>query len=154
MAVSPYTAIVPAGPLVGAGGEITPPWRSFLTALLARTGGVGAQPPVDSTALFAAIAFERTAREQGDAALSGQIALEAAQRQSIDNILVPRAQLCTLWSECDLSFLPRTDPGSGQVWIDGTHLAIGSVSAVPQLMLLEDGSGDWLTEDGSRWLWA
>jgi hypothetical protein len=74
---------------------------------------------------------------------------ETAARIAADLLLVPIAQLCSMWAACDLTFLPTTDPGLGRPWLDGNHIAVGTPVGVMIDIGLEDGSGTWLLEDGS-----
>lgn len=79
---------------------------------------------------------------------------EVIRAQAAEALLVPLTQLCTLWGQCDLSFLPTSDPGGGMPWLDGNHLAVGTPGAALNKILLEDGSG-FITEEGAGdWLWG
>ena len=171
----------PSGPLLDASGEITPVWRAYFAQLYERTGGpqgssvtqVLALLELERTARIAgdttltnAITAERTARENGDTALANGLAAEIIARQNADNterlariaadaLLVPIAQLCSLWAACDLSFLPTSDPGGGMPWLDGNHIAVGTGSGSLVGVGLEDGAGRWALEDGSgAWQWG
>ncbi len=124
-------------------------------------------------ALGSAVAAERAARENGDAVLTkgladetaariavdramtgrvstnvSDIAAETAARIAADALLVPIAQLCSMWAACDLSFLPTADPGSGRPWLDGGVLKVGALVGVTYYLGLEDASGHWASEDG------
>lgn len=124
-------------------------------------------------ALQAAIAAEVAAREAADAAETAARAAadawlvtyvhgsaaglqaEIDARIAADALLVPIAQLCTLWAGCDLSFLPTSDPGLGKPWLDGNHVAVGTPATSVVGVGLEDGSGRWVLEDGSgAWIWG
>jgi hypothetical protein len=171
----------PSGPLLDESGEITPVWRAYFAQLYERTGGpqgssveaVLAALALERTARIAgdtaltdAITAERTARENGDTVLGNAIVAERNARQSADlaetmariaadALLVPISQLCVMWAACDLSFLPTTDPGNGQPWLDGNHIAVGTGSGALVGVGLEDGTGRWLREDGTgAWQWG
>lgn len=171
---------VPSSPFLDPGTrDISTAWRAFLTSLYHRTGGgVGVdvanlQAEIDAeeqvradadlaltTALSneaairqAADSAETEARREGDAALQAAINAEAYARQRADNALVPRAQLCSMWANCDLSFLPTTDPGHGQPWLSGGMLHVGGLTGTG--IGLEDASGVWSLEDGTgKWLYG
>jgi hypothetical protein len=171
VATSPLNAGIPTGPFVDvASGEVTPAWRAFLIALYHRTGGAVGQSS-DTTGLQIAIAAERTARSaadqaisdslnneaqiraQADDVLSHHLSSETVNRVAADTMLVPKSQLCSLWAQCDLSFLPTADPGHGAPWLDGNHVAIGSTGLVN--ISLEDGTGDWSLEAlTGHWTWG
>jgi hypothetical protein len=171
----------PSGPLLDETGEITPVWRAYFAQLYERTGGpqgssveaVLAALALERTAringdttLTNAITAERTARENADTALGNAIAAERNARQAADiaetmariaadALLVPIAQLCSMWAGCNLSFLPTTDPGNGRPWLDGTHIVVGTPTTSVVGLGLEDGSGAWALEDGSgHWIWG
>lgn len=156
-------AAIPTSPLVDDAGYVRPEWRVFLTRLWLRTGGSTGQS-TDTSALEAQLAAETAARQQGDIALGGAVQNEAALRIGADNteaqvraaqdtLLVPKTNLGRLWSLCDLSFLPKADPGHGQPWLDSVYMSVGTVA--PAALALEDGTGAWSLEDGSgHWLWA
>lgn len=174
-------SVIPTSPLVDEVGAIRPEWRSFFTGLWMRTGGSVGQ---STDTLEQELAAETAARQQGDAGLGSALQQEVLARQSADNAeaasranadaalslalqretqlrsssdttLVPKAQLCSLWAACDLSFLPTADPGGGMPWLDGIHIAIGTAPASMVGIGLEDGTGDWSLEDGTgHWLWG
>lgn len=172
-------AAFPSAPLVDDTGQITAPWRSFLLALYTRTGGspgTDITQIVDNTAeLQAAIGAEEAARlaadaslatgldaeiaarTAGDAANAQAISSEANTRALNDGLLVPRTLLAQLWAGSAVgAYLPRTDPGGGLPWLNGTTISVGSVSTVPNQLELEDASGPWLLEAGGGlvWLWG
>jgi len=131
-------------------------------------------------ALGADIVAERAARESADATLTAGLSAEAQTRAAVDAalaartttsvdalaaetrariaadaLLVPIAQLCSMWAACDLSFLPTSDPGSGKPWLDGNHIAIGTPAAATVGIGLEDVSGRWGLENGTgAWIWG
>lgn len=172
-----FRAAFPSGPLVDSDtGNLSAAWRGFFQSLYARTGGSNGVSS-DTSALEAELEAERLARIAGDAALAGGLAAErtarqnaddaeararqagdlgeAIARQAADALLVPIAQLCTMWAACNLSFLPTTDPGSGKPWNDGGHLAVGTPAIAVVDIGLEDGTGRWGLEDGTgAWLWG
>lgn len=167
----PFDATVPSGPLIDRGTlDLTPAWRAFLTALWARTGGAqgtasgGWEQPLAAetearvqgdAALGQALGTETMLREMRDNGLASQIVTEADARAAADALLVPLAQLCSLWAACDLSFLPTADPGLGKPWLDGNHIAIGLAPGTTVGIGLEDASGRWGLEDGSGvWLYG
>jgi hypothetical protein len=132
----------------------------------------------------ALVAVERVARISADQGLSNAIAAEATTRANADSaeavtraaadntlrvaldterviraaadaLLVPIAQLCSMWAACDLSFLPTTDPGGGMPWLDGNHIAVGTSVGSLVAIGLEDGTGMWRLEDGTgNWIWG
>jgi hypothetical protein len=170
----------PSGPLLDESGEITPVWRAYFAQLYERTGGpqgssvetVLAALALERTAringdttLTNAITAERTARENGDTALDNAIDAERNARQAADAaetnariahdaLLVPISQLCVMWSQCDLTFLPTADPGLGRPWLDGNHVAVGTSAVIPYNLTIEDGTGHWTLEGGGDWDWG
>jgi hypothetical protein len=169
-------------------GNLTPVWRAYFERLYIRTGGAE-PPPVDTASLVTALAAERIARIAADNALQAALTIETTQRIAADNaetaariagdnaltqaldteraariasdaLLVPIAQLCSMWAQCNLLFLPPSDPGSGRPWLDPAfpapgHIAVGTSSAAVVGMLLEDASGDWEIEAGTgHWIWG
>jgi hypothetical protein len=175
---------VPSAPLVDpVSGQVTPAWRAFLIALYQRTGGAVGQS-TDTSELEAQLAAETAARSTADTGLATGLASEAATRaaadttlntavtreatlraradsneatarQNADALLVPIAQLCSMWAACDLSFLPTADPGSGMPWLDGIHIAVGTSSSSVVGIGKEDGTGRWGLEDGTgAWIWG
>lgn len=144
-----------------------------------RSGGGGAPIgiPGDIAAIEAGLIAEQQARTAGDAAVYNDLVTESAARvqadtaeaqvrlsadqneafarQQADALLVPKAQLCTLWAGCDFSSLPTSDPGHGMPWVNAGLLAIGTSSTATNGIELEDGSGRFALEDGSGiWLWG
>jgi hypothetical protein len=185
MATTPNPALqvaFPSGPLTIEGtSDLTPAWRAYFAQLYVRTGGPrGTDPP----GVAALVAVERTARISADQGLSNAIAAEATTRTNADSaeavtraaadntlrvaldterviraaadaLLVPIAQLCSMWAACDLSFLPTTDPGGGMPWLDGNHIAVGTSVGSLVAIGLEDGTGMWRLEDGTgNWIWG
>lgn len=172
-----FRAAFPSGPLVDSDtGNLSAAWRGFFQSLYARTGGSNGVSS-DTSALEAELEAERQARINGDAALVGGLDAErtarqqadsdevrarqagdlgeAIARQAADALLVPIAQLCTMWAGCNLAFLPTTDPGSGKPWLDGHYLAVGTSPGAVVDIGLEDGTGFWNLENGSgEWLWG
>jgi len=129
--------------------------------LLERTARINAdqalQAAIDAAdaAWQAAVDAEEAARIAGDqllntllAGTTNQLQAEIIRATQAEALLVPLDDLCWLWSQCDFSFLPTTDPGSGRAWNDAGHLAIGSGTTLVDLGL-EDASGTWLLEDAS-----
>jgi len=117
------------------------------------------------------LATEASTRQTADEALQREIQTEANQRAAVDSGLqfqinngatsadlanyVQKSQLCSLWSQCNLLFLPTADPGSGMPWLNGSVLSIGTSSLVTNTLALEDGSGHWALEDGSgSWIFG
>lgn len=166
-------------------GDVSPAWRAYFAQLYRRTGsGTGNAPGADTAALLlersqringdadlsGALQAEATARENADTAETtarknadtaetmarqNADALERTARQNADALLVPLAQLCSLWAACNLSFLPTTDPGNGMPWLDGNHIAIGTPTTSLVGLALEDATGLWQLEDGSgHWIWG
>ncbi len=93
----------------------------------------------------AALSIEIAARIAGDAALSTALAAETTARQAGDTAVHILA----------LNFIamPTSDPGGGQLWLNGNAVWIGSASGIE--LALEDASGHWLTEDGTGyWSWG
>ena len=171
-----FRAAFPSATLTDAGGNLTPAWRGFFQSLYARTGGANGVSS-DTTQLEAELEAERQARIAGDQAAADGLAaertarqqadtaettaretadlIEARTRQAADALLVPIAQLCTMWAGCDLSFLPVTDPGLGKPWNDGGHLAVGTPAIALVGVGLEDGTGRWGLQDGTgAWQWG
>jgi hypothetical protein len=106
-------------------------------------------------AAVALVADEAVARVQGDQTVSRTVYNETQARIAADALLVPRAELCSLWAGCDLSFLPTADPGAGKPWLDGIHVAVGTAAGSMTGIGLEDASGAWAREDGSgAWLYG
>lgn len=173
-----FRAAFPSGPLTDPDtGTLSAAWRGFFESLYVRTGGANGILSSDTAMLEAELEAERVARIAADAALIAGIgaertarqeadrnevtarqagdAGEAVMRQNADALLVPIAQLCTMWANCNLSFLPTADPGSGKPWLDGIHIAVGTASGAMTGIGLEDGTGDWTLEDGSgHWLYG
>lgn len=125
-------------------------------ARIAADNALQAAIAAEAAARAAADAAEAVTRASMDAWLESQLrvggdglAAETAARIAADLLLVPIAQLCSLWAGCDLSFLPTADPGLGKPWLDGTHIAVGTDPTITVDLGLEDGSGSWLLEDGS-----
>ena len=171
---------VPVSPFLDPGtGDISAAWRAFLLSLHVRTGGnigvdvralqieIDAEEAVRAAAdqaLTAGLAAETQARQTADSNeaavrkaadddLQQRLNTEMQARQKADQALVPKAQLCSMWAQCDLSFLPTADPGHGMPWLSGTHLMVGGLLGVG--MGLEDASGRWALEDGSgSWLYG
>ena len=171
-----FRAAFPSATLTDASGNLTPAWRGFFQSLYARTGGSNGISS-DTSALEAELEAERQARIAADAALANglqaeiaarqqgdtneaearhnEVLSEAAARKAADALLVPKAQLCSLWAGCDLSFLPTTDPGLGKPWNDGGHLAVGTPAIAVVGVGLEDGTGRWGLQDGTgAWQWG
>ena len=171
---------VPTSPFLDPGTrDISTAWRAFLTSLYHRTGGgvgidvANLQAEIDTeeqvradadlaltTALSneaairqAADSAETEARREGDAALQTAINAEAYARQRADNALLPKAQLCSSWANCDLSFLPTADPGHGLPWLSDGHVMVGAGSA-GIFIRLEDDGGYWTLEGGGDWLYG
>jgi hypothetical protein len=169
-------------------GNLTPVWRAYFERLYLRTGA-SSPPPVDAASLAAALVAERTARIAADNALQDALTIETTQRQAADAaetaariaadnalsqaldteraariasdaLLLPIAQLCSTWAQCNLAFLPPVDPGGGRPWLDPgfpapAHLAVGTPPDIAAGMMLEDASGDWALEDGTgHWIWG
>jgi hypothetical protein len=106
-------------------------------------------------AAVALVADEAIARHQGDLTVAASIYTSTSGWQAADALLVPIAQLCTMWAACDLSFLPTADPGAGKPWLDGIHVAVGTAAGSMTGIGLEDASGAWAREDGSgAWLYG
>lgn len=160
-------AAIPTSPLVYNDGNIRPEWRAFFNSLWIRTGGsLGISN--DTSGLEAQLAAETAARQQadinlgatisrGDVGLTAGLQQEAQARQSADALLVPQAQLCTMWSQCNLTFLPTSDPGHGMPWLNGGVVTVGTPPGTVSALLLEDTSGDWMLETGGAgndWQWG
>jgi hypothetical protein len=171
---------VPVSPFLDPGtGDISAAWRAFLLSLHIRTGGnigvdvkalqieIDAEEAVRAAAdqaLTAGLAAETQARQTADSNeaavrkladddLHKLITSEMQSRQKADQALVPRAQLCSMWAQCDLSFLPTADPGHGMPWLSNGVVRIGGLLGVG--IGLEDASGRWSLEDGSgAWLYG
>jgi hypothetical protein len=117
---------------------------------------------LEREARIAADAAEEAARAAADAWLvafvqndASGLAAEIARAKAAEALLLPIAQLCVRWAQCNLSFLPTTDPGSGRPWLDDNHLVVGTSTRTEIGIGLEDGSGRWLLEDGSgAWIWG
>jgi hypothetical protein len=171
-----FRAAFPSASLIDESGNLTPAWRGFFQSLYARTGGSNGVSS-DTSALEAELEAERQARIAADEALTGGLEAEqtarqqadsdeaharqagdlgeAIARQAADALLVPIAQLCTMWAGCNLAFLPTTDPGGGKPWNDGGHLAVGTPAIAVVGVGLEDGTGRWGLEDGTgAWQWG
>ena len=160
------------GGAVGQSSDTTQIEADLAAETAARTNG--------DAALGSAIVAERGARQSADAALStglsneaatragvdaaltarvntniADIAAETAARIAADLLLVPIAQLCSMWANCDLGFLPTSDPGGNKPWLDGNHIAVGTPSGAIVDIGLEDGTGRWSVENGTgAWLWG
>jgi hypothetical protein len=101
------------------------------------------------------VADEAMARVQGDQAVSRSVYNETQARIAADALLVPRAELCTMWAACDLSFLPTADPGGNRPWLDGHHIVVGTAAGSLVGIGLEDATGAWGREDGTgAWLYG
>ena len=171
-----FRAAFPSASLIDESGNLTPAWRGFFQSLYARTGGSNGISS-DTSQLEAELEAERQARIAADEALTGGLEAEIAARQAADAaeararqagdlgeaiarqaadaLLVPIAQLCSLWAGCNLAFLPTTDPGGGKPWNDGGHIAVGTPAIAVVDIGLEDGTGRWGLEDGTgAWLWG
>jgi hypothetical protein len=171
-----FRAAFPSATLIDASGGLTPAWRGFFQSLYARTGGSNGVSS-DTSALEAELEAERQARIAADEALTGGLEAErtarqnaddaeararqagdlgeAIARQAADALLVPIAQLCTMWAGCNLAFLPTADPGGGMPWLDGNHLVVGTPGVAIVGVGLEDGTGRWALQDGTgAWLWG
>jgi hypothetical protein len=106
-------------------------------------------------AAVALVADEAMARVQGDQAVSRSVYNETQARIAADALLVPIAQLCAMWAQCNLGFLPTTDPGHGQPWLDGHHIVVGTAAGSLVGIGLEDATGAWGREDGTgAWLYG
>lgn len=116
----------------------------------------------EAVARAAADAAEEAARAAADAWLvaslqGGTAGLQAeiARAKAAEALLLPIAALCSTWAQCNLSFLPTSDPGNGMPWLDGNHIAVGTPATAVVGIGLEDGTGRWLTEDGAgAWIWG
>ena len=174
-------SVIPTSPLVDEQGAIRPEWRSFFTGLWMRTGGSVGQ---STDTLEQELAAETAARQQGDAGLGSALQQEVLARQAGDNTeaasranadaalslalqretqlrsstdttLVPKAQLCSLWAACDLSFLPTSDPGHGMPWLNDNVLCVGTSTATTAKITVEGGGGFyWTLESAGDWLWG
>lgn len=174
-------AAIPTSPLVFADGNIRPEWRAFFNSLWIRTGGSlgqssdGWQVPLaaeaavrqqQDIALGNALTQETVARQTADTNeartrdaadryLTYSLEQETQARQTADAALVPKAQLCTLWAACDLTFLPTSDPGHGMPWLNGAVVTVGA--ATVGYITMEDGSGNWTLETtgtAADWNWG
>jgi hypothetical protein len=171
-----FRAAFPSGPLTDANGNLSPAWRGFFQSLYARTGNANGISS-DTSALEAELEAERQARINADQALADGLAAERTARQQADTdearlrqqgdtnervarqaadaLLVPIAQLCTMWAQCNLGFLPTADPGGNKPWNDGGHIAVGTPAIAVVDIGLEDGTGRWGLENGTgAWLWG
>jgi hypothetical protein len=108
-----------------------------------------------------AVDAEEAARIAGDQYLntvftgtSNLLQAEIVRATTAEALLVPTDQLCTLWSQCDLGFLPTTDPGGNRPWLDGTHVVVGTSAIVPYALTIEDGTGHWTLEGDGDWDWG
>jgi hypothetical protein len=169
---SKIAAVIPApnAPLVNPDdGTVSVAWRAWFLTLQRRTGGTTGTSVTEVANLVSAGGAAGAAADQ---ALRDALAAETAARMAEDNAehgarvsgdqylfgivqgMVPIEQLCQYWAQCDFSFLPTADPGNGQPWNDGGHIAIGSSGAMAGIGL-EDDSGTWLPEDGAgTWQWG
>jgi hypothetical protein len=160
-----FRAAFPSGPLTDENGNLSPAWRGFFQSLYARTGNANGISS-DTSALEAELEAERQARIAGDQAAANGLAIERAARQQADSnearlrqqadaLLVPIAQLCAMWAQCNLGFLPTADPGGNKPWNDGGHIAVGTPAIAVVDIGLEDGTGRWGLENGTgAWLWG
>jgi hypothetical protein len=90
-------AAFPSGPIVTATGDLTPAWRGFFQALLARTGGSSGQ----STAqVEAQITAEAATRAAADSSLATAISTERTARE------VAVSNEATLRASADAQLLP------------------------------------------------
>jgi hypothetical protein len=106
------------------------------------------------SALQAGLATEAALRAALSINANSGIDQERQQRIAADALLVPLAQLCALWAQCNLAFLPTTNPGHGLPWQLNGYVVLGIPPPAPTLGL-ENASGDWLLENGTdRWLWG
>ncbi|HEY2617784.1 MAG TPA: hypothetical protein VGI78_10635 [Acetobacteraceae bacterium] len=116
-------------------------------------------------ALAGALGNEIEARAYADMDLQNQLGglsgdsqaalnAEIAARKAADLLLVPIAQLCSLWAQCNLAFLPTADPGHGLPWLNNTVLTVGGVAST--VLGLEDATGGWSLEAVStdHWLYG
>ena len=127
---------------------------------------VALQAAIDAEATIRAEAdtAEAQARSAADTSLAGRIQntttrldAEILRATGAEALLVPISQLCAMWSQCDLSFLPTTDPGGGRPWLDGTQLVVGTPLDAFIGIGLEDGTGRWTLESGgvgNDWAWG
>lgn len=171
-----FRAAFPSATLTDAAGNLTPAWRGFFQSLYARTGGSNGVSS-DTSALEAELEAERLARIAGDQAAANGLAAERTARQNADTgeaqartaadtaeknariaadaLLVPIAQLCTMWAGCNLAFLPTSDPGLGKPWLNGTQVTVGTPSGAMVAIGLENGTGTWTLENGTGpWQWG
>src|SRR4051812_10588214 len=74
-------AAFPGGPLVDADGNLTPAWRGFFQSLYVRTGGAAG---INAGGFTAGLDAEASARAATDVALSAAIANERTARQNAD----------------------------------------------------------------------
>ena len=131
-------------------------------ARIAADNALQAAITAEAAARAAADAAEAVTRASMDAWLEAQLRVggdgladETAARIAADLLLVPIAQLCSLWAGCDLSFLPTADPGLGRPWLDGNHIAVGTPATSVVGIEKEDGTGRWSLEDGTgAWIWG
>lgn len=131
-------------------------------ARIAADNALQAAIAAEAAARAAADAAEATIRASMDAWLESQLHVgsdglqaEINARIAADLLLVPIAQLCSMWAACDLSFLPTSDPGLGKPWLDGNHLAVGTGATAVVGIGKEDGTGRWGLEDGTgAWIWG
>src|SRR5215831_11372989 len=89
-------------------GEIEAPWRQFLIALWARTGGALGH---DSGGISSSLAAETTARQNADNTLQTNINNETSRAEAAEAQLVRVSQLAIQFSILNLSFLPTSNPG-------------------------------------------
>ena len=78
---SPLAAGFPNGPMVGADGQVTSPWRLFFVSLYTRTGTAQG---VSSSSAASSIAAEADARAAAVTKLEAAIAAEAGARATAE----------------------------------------------------------------------
>jgi hypothetical protein len=79
LALNPLNTSLPNSPLVDSAGNITPVWRSWFLAMMARTGGTGGTD-ASGAATTTQLAAETAARASADTALTAGIAAETSAR--------------------------------------------------------------------------
>ncbi|HEY2417585.1 MAG TPA: hypothetical protein VGH84_06670 [Steroidobacteraceae bacterium] len=115
----------------------------------------GARQSADG-ALNTGLSNEAATRNAVDGSLTarldtnaGTIAAETSARIAADALLVPLAQLCTLWASCNLGFLPTSDPGGNKPWLNAGVVTVGAPVGTVFYLGLEDASGHWELQDGT-----
>jgi hypothetical protein len=130
---------------------------SLTAAIGAETGRAQSAEQVLADAIRAEMAMRAGDDILGNQHAQNLVDAETAARKAADALLVPIAQLCSLWAQCNLAFLPVADPGHGMPWL---NVGVVTVGSPPTYLGLETGvpADDWSTEaagiGSGNWQWG